>query len=70
MPKTIPLRKGLELTLQRLGEFIGAQPLHLKLPECSQKMRIIMATPSHGGKEIRTYECVYGHRECMSVTLH
>jgi hypothetical protein len=39
-------------------------------PECSQKMRIIMATPSQGGREIRTYECTYGHRERMTVALH
>jgi hypothetical protein len=39
-------------------------------PECSQKMRIIMAAPSPDGKETRTYECVYGHRECMTVALH
>jgi hypothetical protein len=39
-------------------------------PECSQKMRIIMATPSQGAREIRTYECTYGHRERMTVALH
>jgi hypothetical protein len=27
-------------------------------PECAQKMRIIMATPDHDGRETRTYECV------------
>ena len=39
-------------------------------PECSQKMRIIMAAPSLDGKETRTYECLYGHREWMTVALH
>ena len=38
--------------------------------ECSQKMRIIMAMPSRGGRETFTYECAYGHREWISVTLH
>jgi hypothetical protein len=41
----------------------------LSCPECAQKMRIIMAVPTHDGREIRTYECVYGHRERMSVAL-
>jgi hypothetical protein len=39
-------------------------------PECSQKMRIITAAPAQNGRETRTYECVYGHREWMTVTLH
>jgi hypothetical protein len=39
-------------------------------PECSQKMRIIMAAPSRDGMETRTYECVYGHRERVTVGLH
>ena len=34
--------------------------------ECSQKMRIIMAAPTHDGRETRTYECVYGHRERLT----
>jgi hypothetical protein len=38
-------------------------------PECSQKMRIIMAAPGKDGKETRTYECVYGHRERMTAAL-
>ena len=38
-------------------------------PECSQKMRIMMATPAQEGREIRTYECAYGHRERMTMTL-
>ena len=39
-------------------------------PECSQKMRIIMAAPTQDGRETRTYECVYGHRERVSMALH
>ncbi len=38
--------------------------------ECSQKMRIIMAAPTHDGRETRTYECAYGHRERVTVALH
>ena len=39
-------------------------------PECAQKMRIIMAAPTQDGKETRTFECVSGHREWMTVALH
>jgi lysyl-tRNA synthetase class I len=39
-------------------------------PECAQKMRIIMAAPAQDGKETRTYECAYGHRERINVGLH
>jgi hypothetical protein len=38
-------------------------------PECAQKMRLIMATPALDGRATRTYECVYGHRERMTMTL-
>ena len=38
-------------------------------PECAQKMRIIMAEPAQDGMETRTYECVYGHREWMTVAI-
>jgi hypothetical protein len=48
---------------------IPADSWMLFCPECAQKMRIIMAAPAKDGKETRTYECVYGHRECMSVAL-
>jgi len=46
-----------------------AESLMLFCPECSQKMRLIMATPAQNGRETRTYECVYGHRERMAVAL-
>jgi hypothetical protein len=39
-------------------------------PECAQKMRIIMAAPAQDGKETRTFECISGHREWMTVALH
>ena len=39
-------------------------------PECAQKMRIIMAAPAQDRKETRTFECVSGHREWMTVALH
>ena len=45
-------------------------PERLFCPECSQKMRIIMATPAQDERETRTYECVYGHREWITVALH
>jgi hypothetical protein len=38
-------------------------------PECSQKMRLIMATPALDGKATRTYECAYGHRERITAAL-
>ena len=37
-----------------------AESLMLFCPECSQKMRLIMATPAQNGRETRTYECVTG----------
>jgi hypothetical protein len=38
-------------------------------PECAQKMRLIMATPAQNGRETRTYECAYGHRERITAAL-
>jgi hypothetical protein len=56
---------------QRLPDrAVLADPRMLFCPECSQKMRIIMATPAKDGSETRTYECVYGHREMINVGLH
>jgi hypothetical protein len=51
-------------------QVVPAASWTLFCPECSQKMRIIMAAPAQNGRETRTYECVYGHREWMTVTLH
>ena len=50
-------------------QVVRADPWTLFCAECSQKMRIIMAAPTHDGKETRTYECVYGHRERVTVAL-
>jgi hypothetical protein len=52
------------------GQAVIADSWMLFCPECSQKMRIIMAAPTQDGRETRTYECVYGHRERVTVTLH
>jgi hypothetical protein len=49
---------------------VPADPRMLFRPGCSQKMKIIMTVPTHDGREMCTYEYVYGHRECMSVALH
>ncbi len=50
--------------------FVLAESWMMFCPECSQKMRIIMAAPALDGRETRTYECAYGHREWMTVALH
>ena len=64
--------KGIIMSMQhhKLDQAVLADPWILFCAECSQKMRIIMAAPTHDGKETRTYECVYGHRECVTVALH
>jgi hypothetical protein len=49
---------------------VPADSWTLFCPECSQKMRIIMAAPAKDGRETRTYERLYGHREWMTVSLH
>jgi hypothetical protein len=51
------------------GQAVPAASWVLFCPDCSQKMRIIMAAPAQDGRETRTYECAYGHRESMTVTL-
>ena len=38
--------------------------------ECSQKMRVMTATPAQEGRETRTYECVCGHSERINVAIH
>jgi hypothetical protein len=43
-----------------------AESWTLFCPECSQKMRIIMAAPAQNGRETRTY----GHSERINVALH
>ncbi len=49
---------------------VRPDPWTLFCAECSQKMRIMMATPAQAGRETRTYECVCGHSERISVVLH
>jgi hypothetical protein len=51
------------------GQAVPAASWMLFCPECSQKMRIVMAAPAQNGRETRTYECAYGHREWMTVAL-
>jgi hypothetical protein len=51
-------------------QLVRPDPWTLFCAECSQKMRIMMATPEQAGRETRTYECVCGHRERISVLLH
>jgi hypothetical protein len=51
------------------GQAVPAASWMLFCPDCSQKMRIVMAAPAQKGRETRTYECVYGHRERMTVAL-
>jgi hypothetical protein len=52
------------------GQVVPAATWMLFCPDCSQKMTIVMAAPAQNGRETRTYECVYGHRESMTVALH
>ena len=51
-------------------QVVPADAWTLFCAECSQKMRIMMATPAQAGRETRTYECVCGHSERISVVLH
>jgi hypothetical protein len=39
-------------------QVVRADPWTLFCAECSQKMRIMMATPAQHGRKTRTYECV------------
>ena len=51
------------------GQAVPAASWMLFCPDCSQKMRITMAAPAQDGRETRTYECGYGHRESMTVAI-
>ena len=48
-------------------QVVRADPWTLFCAECSQKMRVMMATPAQEGRETRTYECVCGHSERINV---
>ena len=50
-------------------QVVRPDPWTLFCAECSQKMRIMVATPAQEGREPRTYECVCGHNERISVVL-
>jgi lysyl-tRNA synthetase class I len=49
---------------------VDADPWTLFCAECSQKMRVMRATPAQAGRETRTYECVCGHSERINVAIH
>ena len=51
-------------------QVVRADPWTLFCAECSQKMRIMMATPAQDGRETLTYECAYGHSERITVVIH
>jgi hypothetical protein len=48
---------------------VRADPWTLFCAGCSQKMRIMMATPARGGRETRTYECACGHSETINLAF-
>src|SRR3954463_12591298 len=51
-------------------QVICADPWTLFCAECSQKMRVLTATPAQEGRETRTYKCVCGHSERINVAIH
>ena len=51
-------------------QVVCADPWTLFCAECSQKMRVLTATPAQEGRETRTYECVCGHSERINVAIH
>jgi len=45
----------------------------IEIPDGESSMLMkseIPSLPAQGGRKTRTYECVYGHREWMTVSLH
>ena len=67
-----PSEKGSIMSMQhRLQDpVVRADPWTLFCAECSQKMRVMTATPALEGRETRTYECVCGHSERINVAIH
>jgi lysyl-tRNA synthetase class I len=67
-----PSERGSIMSMQhRLQDpVVRADPWTLFCAECSQKMRVMTATPALEGRETRTYECVCGHSERINVVLH
>ena len=51
-------------------QVVRADPWTLFCAECSQKMRVVTATPAQEGRETRTYECVCGHSERINLAIH
>jgi len=51
-------------------QVVDADPWTLFCAECSQKMRVMRATPAQEGRETRTYECVCGHSESINVAIN
>ena len=51
-------------------QMVRADPGTLFSVECSQKMRIMMATAAQHGRETRTYECTCGHSERIDMAIH
>ena len=51
-------------------QVVRPDPWTLFCAECSQKMRVMTATPAQEGRETRTYECVCGHSERINVAIH
>ena len=53
---------------QRIPDQV-TDPWTLYCVECSQKMSVVLSTPSKDGKETRTYECACGNRQNIDVVL-
>ena len=51
-------------------QVVRADPWTLFCAECSQKMRVLTATPAQDRRETRTYGCVCGHSERINVAIH
>src|SRR5258705_12680736 len=66
------LRQGSIMSMQHLlqDQVVRADPWTLFCAECSQKMRVMTATPAQEARETRTYECVCGHSERINVAIH
>jgi hypothetical protein len=59
------------MSLHRLpDQVVRADPWTLFCAQCSQKMRITVATPAEDGRETRTYECACGGSEKIDVAIH
>ena len=60
------------MSMQHLlqDQVVRADPWTLFCAECSQKMRVVTATPAQEGRETRAYECVCGHSERINLAIH